>query len=60
MKLIMDKILPQARSGAEDEESRRPTPIAISIVNQTSKVATTPISVVDLPASDYDEVNDEQ
>ena len=48
MKLLFDKVLPQARGGNEDAEGMKQRPIAIQIVNQTSDTATSPITVVDV------------
>jgi hypothetical protein len=55
IKLLLDKVLPQARAGADDGEGEKQRPVAIQIVNQTSDQATTPMSIVDVTPLDNDE-----
>lgn len=46
MRLLFDKILPNARSGVE-EESGRQRPVAIQIVNHTGETGKPPVTIVD-------------
>lgn len=48
LKLLFDKILPNARGVTEQEETGNKRPVAITIVNQTSDRATSPIRAIDV------------
>ena len=52
MKLLFDKVLPNAKGGADDGEKVAQKPIAIQIVNQTSEKATTPVTIIDTDAAE--------
>jgi hypothetical protein len=56
MKLLFDKILPQARAGADDGGGEKQKPVAVQIINQTAEQATTPVTIVDVqPLEDSDD-----
>lgn len=46
MKILFDKILPNAKSGIEDKSGSK-RPIAIQIINQTDKSAGSPVVLID-------------
>jgi hypothetical protein len=52
MKLLFDKILPQARAGSDEGEGEKQRPVAIQIVNQTSDKATSPVTIRSLGDDD--------
>jgi hypothetical protein len=45
IKLLLDKILPNVRAGADEGEGEKQRPVAIQIVNQTSEKATSPVKI---------------
>jgi hypothetical protein len=45
LKLLLDKILPQARAGSDEGGAEKQRPVAISIINQTADKATTPVTI---------------
>jgi hypothetical protein len=46
IKLLMDKILPNARSGVEEDAGKQ-RPVAITIVNQTENTGAKPMTIID-------------
>jgi hypothetical protein len=45
LKLLLDKVLPNVRAGADDGGGEKQKPVAIQIIQQTSDKATTPMKV---------------
>jgi hypothetical protein len=46
MKLLFDKVLPNARAGADEGEASKQKPVAIQIIQQTAEKATSPVTVL--------------
>jgi hypothetical protein len=45
IKLLLDKVLPQARAGADENDGEKQKPVAIQIINQTSDKASSPVKI---------------
>ncbi|MHC4372175.1 MAG: DUF5681 domain-containing protein [Planctomycetota bacterium] len=55
LKLLLDKVLPNVRAGADDGGGEKQKPVAIQIVNQTSDKASNPMTIVDVKPLELEE-----
>lgn len=52
LKLLFDKVLPNARGGSDDGDAEKQRPVAIQIINQTDTKAGTPVRVINMDDDD--------